>query len=73
MSSEVSSGRPAQAMQRTIQRLKACEAMIRPNSTLGQLGEEEARWEEETMASRREAGMGYGGQQGIDDKTLANY
>ncbi|MNT32668.1 hypothetical protein D3C72_1685630 [compost metagenome] len=57
MSSEVRSGRPAHAMQRTIQRLKACDAMIRPNSTSDNCGADVARCAEETMASRGEAGM----------------
>ncbi|MNX90230.1 hypothetical protein D3C86_1222720 [compost metagenome] len=60
-------------MHRTIQRLNACDAMIRPNSTSDSSGADEARWEEETMASRTETGMSEAGKGRIDDKTLANY
>ncbi|MOA54772.1 hypothetical protein D3C78_1784460 [compost metagenome] len=73
MSSEVSSGRPAQAMHRTIQRLKAWDAMISPNSTSDSSGAEEARWAEETMASRTDTDMDEADKGRIDDKTLANY
>ena len=42
--------------------LGACDAMIRPNSTSDSSGADEARWEDETMASRTDTGMGEAGK-----------